>query len=271
MMSEVEGTEVNTDYIRIYTPQDFDSQNECSTCQSNQTCVTLKSNKTYCVKDNYDPMDCGSIRDMFPALSSGKYIVSLRGLGHVTVFCDMETDGGGWTVFQRRMDGSVDFYRNWTDYRNGFGNLSSEFWLGNENLHYLLKQGTYGLRMDMVDFAGTTGFAKYSSVKVSNESSNYTVEVSGYSGNIGDCFTVANEGKIQNMQFTTYDVDNDGSAANCAVVFKGGWWYNDCYCANPNGLHLPENTTTPLLGIRYGYWSTTNKLLKSIDLMVKRV
>lgn len=68
----------------------------------NKTLIYYMGNILYIfsslISDNYDPMDCGSIRDMFPALSSGKYIVSLRGLGHVTVFCDMETDGGGWTV-----------------------------------------------------------------------------------------------------------------------------------------------------------------------------
>ncbi|XP_048750406.1 ficolin-2-like [Ostrea edulis] len=208
---------------------------------------------------------------MFHALPSGKYSVRLRGLGHVTVFCNMETDGGGWTVFQRRMDGSVDFYRNWTDYRSGFGDLLSEFWLGNENLHYLLNQGAYGMRMDMVDFVGTTGFVKYSSVAVANESSNYRIELSGYSGNVADCFTDANEGRIHNMQFTTYDVDNDAKIGNCAVMFKGGWWYNACHCTNPNGLYLPENTDTPSKGIYHAFWSNTNKVLKLIRLMVKRV
>ena len=33
------------------------------------------------------------------------------------VFCDQTTDGGGWTVFLKRLNGSVDFYRYWNDYK----------------------------------------------------------------------------------------------------------------------------------------------------------
>ena len=61
----------------------------------------------------------------------------------------METDGGGWTVFQRRQDGSVDFYRNWTDYENGFGYLNGEFWLGLSKIHRLSKGGSNILRIDL--------------------------------------------------------------------------------------------------------------------------
>ena len=53
----------------------------------------------------------------------------------------METDGGGWTVVQRRMDGSVDFSRDWFGYENGFGNLNFEFWLGLSKIYRLTKGG----------------------------------------------------------------------------------------------------------------------------------
>ena len=64
----------------------------------------------------------------------------------------METDGGGWTVFQRRQDGSVDFYRNWTDYEDGFGNLTGEFWLGLGKINCLTKEQSNTLRVDLGDF-----------------------------------------------------------------------------------------------------------------------
>lgn len=33
-------------------------------------------------------------------------------------------------MIQRRMDGSVNFYRGWNEYKNGFGSIDSEFWIG---------------------------------------------------------------------------------------------------------------------------------------------
>ena len=72
----------------------------------------------------------------------------------------MDTDGGGWTVFQRREDGSEDFYRGWNDYEIGFGNFSGEFWLGLSKIHRLTRN-TPMLRIDLADFEGNFRFAKY--------------------------------------------------------------------------------------------------------------
>ena len=97
----------------------------------------------------------------------------------------METDDGGWTVFQRRMDGSVDFYRFWKHYQQGFGNLSGEFWLGLDKIHRLTSTATQ-LRVDLKDFDGNSRYALYASFSVGDSSSKYTLLVSGYTGNAGD-------------------------------------------------------------------------------------
>ena len=105
------------------------------------------------------------------------------------VLCDMITDGGGWTVFQRRLDGSVDFYRDWESYKKGFGDLNVEFWLGNDNLHRLTAAGDVTLRVDLEDFEGNVTYAKYATFKVADEADKYRLWIGGYNGTAGDSMT----------------------------------------------------------------------------------
>ena len=154
----------------------------------------------------------------------------------------METDGGGWTVFQRRKDGSVDFYRNWTDYEEGFGDLNGEFCLGLSGIHRLTQDGTdYTLRVDLEDFENETRYAKYSTFNIGNTTTNYTITVERYSGDAGDSMTSSGYGYVSGMKFSTEDRDNDqaGDGFNCAVVYSGAW----CYDSNLNGLYLKEFNT----------------------------
>ena len=95
-------------------------------------------------------------------------------------FCDQTTAGGGWTVFQKRLDGSVDFYRNWIDYKQGFGNLRGEFWLGLDNIHRLTNQTNNKLQVELEDFQGNTVYAEYDTFAVADEADNYTLTVAGY-------------------------------------------------------------------------------------------
>ena len=98
------------------------------------------------------------------------------------MFCDHKTAGGGWTVFQKRLDGSVDFYRGWADYKNGFGNLNGEFWLGLDKIHRLTKTKNR-LRVDMEDTTGKTAFAEYDMFAVTSERTKYQLSLGSYSGN----------------------------------------------------------------------------------------
>ena len=107
------------------------------------------------------------------------------------VRCDMHTDGGGWAVFQRRLDRSVYFYRNWTSYQAGFGNLNGEFWLGNDNLHRLTTADDVMLRVDLEDLEGNVKYAEYTFFKVEDEGDKYRLLIRGYSGTAGDSMTSA--------------------------------------------------------------------------------
>ena len=117
---------------------------------------------------------------------SGLYEIDPDGQGTFKVYCDMETDGGGWTVFQRRQDGSQNFYLNWADYKKGFGDLRKEFYQGNDRIHRMTAATPHRLRIDMEDFEFNTRHALYSTFSIGNEATKYKLTVSGYSGNAGD-------------------------------------------------------------------------------------
>ena len=145
------------------------------------------------------------------------------------VFCDMKN--GGWTVFQSRMDGSVDFFRNWTDYVAGFGQLKGEHWLGLEKLVCLTtRRPRTELRVDLADYKGKYKYAKYSFFSVGNSGTNYSLNIAGYTGTAGDSLDVHN-----GMQFSTKDRDNDQHFQSCAITRQGAWWYNSCDKSNLNG------------------------------------
>ena len=90
-------------------------------------------------------------------------------------------------MFQNRYDGSVELYRDWADYKNGFGNVSGEFWLGNDNIHSLTSAGSNVLRIDMEAFTGETRHAEYNGFSLDDESTNYALRLSSYlqSSNVG--------------------------------------------------------------------------------------
>ena len=166
----------------------------------------------------------------------------------------MESDGGGWTVFQRRMDGSVTFYREWEYYQHGFGNLNYEHWLGLNRIHRLTAAGGCGLRVDVENYSNDKGYAKYSSFAVGDNDSKFRLAVSGYSGTAGDQLSYHND-----MKFSTRDQDNDLHDTDSCAEGQGGWWYNACYESNINGAY--EGTQM--------YWGETYNPCKFTEMKLR--
>ena len=110
------------------------------------------------------------------------YTIKLDNLPAFDVFCDQTTAGGGWTVFQKRLNGSVNFYRIWNDYKHGFGDLKSEFWLGLDKIHRLTSDNNNMLRVDLEDFEGNTAYAEYNLFGVMSEKHKYKLILGSYSG-----------------------------------------------------------------------------------------
>ncbi|XP_010794962.1 mucin-5AC-like [Notothenia coriiceps] len=176
------------------------------------------------------PTDC-SQELLNGILTSGEVDIFPQGRSGppVMVYCDMETDGGGWTVFQRRKDGSVDFFRGWKEYIKGFGSLSGEFWLGLDNIYNLTSMTKMTLRVDLRD-EDDAAFAKYSTFELVKR--NYKLIVGGYSGTAGDSLSYHSQ-----RIFSTKDRDLAPFITRCAMSYRGGWWYKNCHEANLNGVY----------------------------------
>ncbi|KAL9871670.1 fibrinogen C domain-containing protein 1-A-like [Glossina fuscipes fuscipes] len=186
------------------------------------------------------------------------------------VACDDKTDGGGWTIIQRRINGSVDFYRDWSDYKKGFGQVDGEYWIGLDRLHTLTStQGTYELQIVLQDFDNVTKYAKYDKFVVGNETEKYLLkDVGVYSGNAGNSF-----GYHKSYPFSTKDQDNDkADNYSCAQGKKGAWWYESCQWSNLNGFYYPNGTVIngrTGTGINWGEFHGFNYSMKFVQMMVR--
>lgn len=173
------------------------------------------------------PASCADFDEDFCADSKCHIVNYMYDPKPFLVSCNHSVDGGGWTVIQRRINGSVNFYRNWNEYKNGFGDIDGEFFIGLDKLHALITTfSPVELLIQLEDFANVTKFAKYDDFQIGSETEYYKLfKVGKYSGDAGDSLRY-HEGS----KFSTKDRDNDGKPSNnCAIEFTGGWWYNDCY------------------------------------------
>ena len=208
--------------------------------------------------------DCSEINSQ-GVFSTGRYTIYPSNCPiSFDIRCDMDTDGGKWTIFQRRFNGCVDFFRGWDDYETGFGSADGEYWMGLSQIHCMTQSGNWQLRIDMEAFDGDTAYAVYDSFNVGNASTNYRLTIGTYSGAAGDSLSRHN-----NMAFSTKDRDNDNGSRDCANEFKGGWWYNNCYYSNLNGLYL-GSTGDRQTGNVWHHWKVFQSLKKT-EMKIRRV
>ncbi|XP_033639088.1 ryncolin-1-like [Asterias rubens] len=180
----------------------------------------------------------------------------------------METDGGGWIVFQRRQDGTVDFYRSWADYQSGFGDLKYEFWLGNDILRDLTGSGQWELRVEMEDWQPNTSRASYGEFAVTSDE--YTLYVGSYDAQS----TVRDSMAYHNRHpFTTKNRENDAHVtSNCAVKYRSAWWYSTCHKANLNGVYYQQADVAHAgEGIQWTGWKGYFYSLKKCSMKVRQL
>ncbi|XP_015243022.1 PREDICTED: tenascin-like isoform X1 [Cyprinodon variegatus] len=207
------------------------------------------------------PWDCAQIL-LNGETTSGLYTIYIGGEESqpIQVYCDMTTDGGGWMVFLRRQNGKLEFFRNWKNYTAGFGNMNDEFWLGLSSLHKITSLGHYELRVDLRDNE-ESAYAQYDKFTIAEPRTRYKVYLGAYSGTAGDSMSYH-----QGRPFSTYDNDNDIAVTNCALSYKGAFWYKNCHRVNLMGKYGDSSHSK---GINWFHWKGHEHSIEFAEMKIR--
>ncbi|XP_049427962.1 fibrinogen gamma chain [Epinephelus fuscoguttatus] len=259
---------------QIFDLQNLLSSNERRMADLKQLSIQLQQKCSEPCKDEVEiqPLtgtDCQDVANKGATTSGLYYIKPGKATEQFLVYCEIDSFGRGFTVIQRRRDGSVDFNKDWVQYREGFGYLSpddtTEFWLGNEKIHLLTAATTIPtvLRIELVDWDGNKRYADYNMFRVGPEIDSYRMTYGYYfGGDAGDAFDGFDFGDDPSdkfftahngMQFSTHDKDNDKYDGNCAQQDGSGWWMNRCHAAHLNGKYYQGGRYTEKDAGEFGY------------------
>ncbi|KRF98416.1 uncharacterized protein Dwil_GK27846 [Drosophila willistoni] len=194
------------------------------------------------------------------------FSMALPGLRPFEILCDYEITGTGYIVIASRSNVELNFFRNWTEYKRGFGNYSGDFFIGLDKLHAITRSQPYELYVHLEDFEGNTRFARYDEFYIESENALYKLTTLGtYTGDAGDSLSV-NKG----FKFSTYDRDNDAlDTQNCALERLGAWWYVDCTRSNLFGMYFVETSPSSASGMAWYDWRGENYSYKKMKMLMR--
>ncbi|CAN9510223.1 unnamed protein product [Ophioblennius macclurei] len=259
---------------QIYDLQNVIETNERRMADLKQLSIQLQQKCSEPCTDTVDIQtttgtDCQDIANKGATDSGLYYVRPLNAKEQFLVYCEIDSFGRGFTVLQRRRDGSVNFHKDWNQYKNGFGYLSpddtTEFWLGNEKIHLLTASTTMPtvLRIELVDWEGNKKYADYNMFRLGSEADMYRLTYGFFfGGDAGDAFDGFDFGddpsdkfytSHNGMQFSTFDKDNDKYDGNCASQDGSGWWMNRCHAAHLNGKYYTGGRYTEKDAGEFGY------------------
>merc|ERR550519_167962 len=263
-----------TQETQIYELQNQITTNERRMADLQQLTLQLEQRCDEPCKDSVEIQpttgtDCQDVANKGATTSGLYYVKPSRDMDQFLVYCEIDSYGRGFTVLQRRRDGSVDFHKNWIQYKEGFGYLSpddtTEFWLGNEKIHQLTASSNIPtvLRIELVDWDGNKKYADYAMFRLGAEIDMYRLTYAYYfGGDAGDAFNGFDFGddpsdkfftSHNGMQFSTFDKDNDKFDGNCALQDGSGWWMNRCHAAHLNGKYYQGGKYTEKDAGEFGY------------------